>query len=1601
MHFSRKLILLAALMVGLGFVGSGEVRAAALVESVAITTPDSGALLGIDGTFQVRVEVEDFLEQATLEIAIFLAADNGGDPVTYSLFEDNEGTQTNIATNIAWTTLPAATYPSPPSNWVRVAVAKTRTDKGKIIYDRAEDTTTDPVTTAMAVDGDSLVLESTNNRQSVFVWYGKVHHTSGTDTKIHAGAFVYDPSDAQTSAVVLSKESINIDADRTPNPANFRVHNGGTDADGLVWTFGADPTAGTTDSPFRYIGQENLSAGIDGSSPPDGDFDDPEDTAPAPNGTYMDVGGDVVKVFRVGTASLNSDHGVLGIGDTLKLDVRLGNASVLRQTDDFDKLVLDIFGKERLVYERDVLETDRVGEVVNYALVLGEGDFDDFSESRQYHSGPQADLNATTDPPVLPDGVTDTLSFFFVDKAGNRGRATGATDDAGGAVGATAVTKLLFDATPPALDSVNGDTILPVTVDTISDGSRNAALPNVPTRIGADEMQMEYMLASTLDSLVIAFDGENDKTVVIEQAGLSINGAKALRAGETYNVDFSQLGIKDAEAGKDSVWVSLKGDDPDPNPLLEELDTVVDEIGLKTGMHTIKFTGTDVAGNVGPTLTRENVYIDVDDISFDRSFPFGEGDNESGLDTIEAKTSEVVFRLSEAADSVNIEYKGIGLGSRGTKSDEDSSRSYVLVGGQLTNTSIQKFPIPGLVHDNQYILQVAALDLNGNWTESAPDTFLYDTTYAVPQAAKFVVTVADNQNGEGGKVDAGDNVIVDLTAESITKDVTAVTFDQPATLKIAGGSGIDLVEDKSTGATDNGDGNISLNGEDWVVGKRTVVFRDTVGSESLTISIVGDTDSTLVGEADSMTVIVPDNYNQIIVSAPDTVTQGESFTVDVMLADKFANQRVDDSRFVAVSANRVGVQVPGDAIHIPKGAGSFQANSVGWAGGDVTITVRDIVLGTFEKSDDTKVDANAFGFGTVTVHVLREGDAPPPGEAPDAPDQVVAEDYRGASGEGDQGGFVLLTWDASDDHDVLDKYRIYRQIAITTDADSTGALVTLEEPSSALVSWGTIDAIPGADVMRAVVATLDSDAAAFGVAAERNGATSKQAFGVGQSVSNPYEMMAQTMFKSREAAVPVSDKPVFATLSPEALAYQAKGVVPLFKSVDQNVLRSEITRSEVVRSIDNIPPGAIPYMKVLDTPGDAGGSIRVNWTLSPDDRMLTTTVGNAIGNGGNVYSVAGVKEYNVYRKIGDAAFELVGKAPAGETSFDDATVFNGVRYTYQVRPTDVDNETASEFEGTAMAIRNRVLDANGNVVLGLFGSDDQVGFDDFFILADQFGLTAEDENFEPAFDLSPNNRIDLNDFFTFADFFGRTVEGAGKALPISMAGLNSDARFYLDAGSELPRVGEEMAILVSLQDFVELQGYGLSVSYDPQVLTYVGARVENGILGAGEFAEGQLVSQKDGLLSLVAHGDVATDGDLGLNLVFRSLREIENSYIDIVDAQVEDGNYGLNTLATPVSVRIQTRPEVYALRNNYPNPFNPETTLKYDLPDAGDVKLEVYNMLGQVVRTLVNEHQTAGRYAIQWDATNDHGQEMSSGIYFYRVQVGGEFTDVKKMLLLK
>jgi hypothetical protein len=103
---------------------------------------------------------------------------------------------------------------------------------------------------------------------------------------------------------------------------------------------------------------------------------------------------------------------------------------------------------------------------------------------------------------------------------------------------------------------------------------------------------------------------------------------------------------------------------------------------------------------------------------------------------------------------------------------------------------------------------------------------------------------------------------------------------------------------------------------------------------------------------------------------------------------------------------------------------------------------------------------------------------------------------------------------------------------------------------------------------------------------------------------------------------------------------------------------------------------------------------------------------------------------------------------------------------------------------------------------------------------------------------------------------------------------------------------------------------------------------------------------------------------------------------------------------TGVKIADVNTPHIFALSNNYPNPFNPSTKIDYSVPKDGMVSLLVFNVLGQRVRTLLNGPMAAGQYSITWDGRNDAGSTLSSGVYFYRLQAG-DMAIVKKMLLLK
>ncbi len=133
----------------------------------------------------------------------------------------------------------------------------------------------------------------------------------------------------------------------------------------------------------------------------------------------------------------------------------------------------------------------------------------------------------------------------------------------------------------------------------------------------------------------------------------------------------------------------------------------------------------------------------------------------------------------------------------------------------------------------------------------------------------------------------------------------------------------------------------------------------------------------------------------------------------------------------------------------------------------------------------------------------------------------------------------------------------------------------------------------------------------------------------------------------------------------------------------------------------------------------------------------------------------------------------------------------------------------------------------------------------------------------------------------------------------------------------------------------------------------------------------------------------------------------EDRWLDLFDYHFEDpswdhtANFCIKALTNDASLADSNlfKPS-FSLSQNYPNPFNSDTWIEYDLPTMAHVALRIYNIRGQLVRTLVDEMEAAGHFAVRWDGTNSAGQTMPAGIYFYQLECNGKIAS-KKMTLLR
>jgi len=403
-------------------------------------------------------------------------------------------------------------------------------------------------------------------------------------------------------------------------------------------------------------------------------------------------------------------------------------------------------------------------------------------------------------------------------------------------------------------------------------------------------------------------------------------------------------------------------------------------------------------------------------------------------------------------------------------------------------------------------------------------------------------------------------------------------------------------------------------------------------------------------------------------------------------------------------------------------------------------------------------------------------------------------------------------------------------------------------------------------------------------------------------------------------------------------------------------------------AIDNIAPTMLAVYAAGDAAGNAK-SIEVAWTPQADHGVVGTT---------NLFPIYGVNQYNVYRND-----VLVGTAPALSSTFIDETVpAYGTVYQYKVELIDGNVEHAAMTSvRSALATSDKLGDLNGDLV---------VESSDFAIFAANYGksMAANPTTFISAADYMVDGVIESSDFAIFAANYGTSAKVAKMSVDLPMSTIGMSIATEMDAATSM------MYVSVSADDVQNLMGFALNLTYNTDALEFVENSV-NGTVGlqiTRNIVADEYIHIADMFIGEQFSGTVT--------LGFKVKGSYDELSFEIPNGSVYTGeNYeemGINSVESTYKVA----PSVYALSKNYPNPFNPTTTIDYSIPQAGNVELVIYNTAGQKIRTLINQMQDASFYKVVWDGRDESGQSVASGIYFYRL-VAGNFSKIEKMTLIK
>ena len=302
--------------------------------------------------------------------------------------------------------------------------------------------------------------------------------------------------------------------------------------------------------------------------------------------------------------------------------------------------------------------------------------------------------------------------------------------------------------------------------------------------------------------------------------------------------------------------------------------------------------------------------------------------------------------------------------------------------------------------------------------------------------------------------------------------------------------------------------------------------------------------------------------------------------------------------------------------------------------------------------------------------------------------------------------------------------------------------------------------------------------------------------------------------------------------------------------------------------------------------------------------------------------------------------------------------------------------------------------------------DNQVDVADANLVFSLWNLTPADAGFQAPSDINDDGIINAIDLGFVSQNFG--IDGFG-APPVFKRGYasgdNENAVVELKGLEDIESwwTGREFEVNLNVTGMTDVMAYGLSVSFDPNRVKLIGG--DKGVTAGDVFAknpQGSLFFHRaqPGRVD-VTGGRIGASWSASGNANLATLRFVamgdDPGEMEIISGDLVNSEFR----GSPMQVKkAPALPKVAALHQNFPNPFNPSTEIRFDIPLEGIVKLRIYNQLGQTVRTLADKRMKAGTYRMKWNGTTEAGHDVSSGVYFYSLE-SGDFSQIRKMTLVK